>query len=374
MSSLTGVFSSIASITTGSFASLTAPTTNAASTDDYTMCQDYDYKAMGIATDPYCNVTYGIPPDALNADPVTVAQDLISKGQIDDTTGDPIDGSNYAKFVDECINRDISKPLGKDGAGDGKGCIFGNSYPDDNGVPNNNYYIHFIDQRVQTGLDGEDVAQTAPTTPTPTPTPTTPTPTTPTPTPTTPVPDPPALSDTKLNDWIKNHANYNGGSAIAYKKDFRTFLQLMGGDVYINNLLKLHPKTMLNITNNLSNPNNYAETYMATGITNYRKSNWDSQPDRRVALLIHEYTHSMDDGSGASKYYTAEKANASLQWDPSGYPMTNQAEFIACGFEWVVRNDPYNATVTKRERLQSMDPDYYNYLVNTFIPWMYKAH
>ncbi|MCX6728166.1 MAG: M15 family metallopeptidase [Candidatus Saccharibacteria bacterium] len=164
MSSLSGIFSSITSITTGSFATLTAQTANATSTGDYTMCQDDDYKALGLATDPYCNVTYGIPPEALKADPIDVASTLINSGQIDPDTGDPMSGSDYESFVAECTDR--ATPLGDTGSGntepDGSACIFGKDYK---GTPNNNYYIHYIDQRVQTGLDGEEMASNTTTDP-----------------------------------------------------------------------------------------------------------------------------------------------------------------------------------------------------------------
>ncbi len=150
MSSLSGIFSSIASISTGSFASLTSQTAKATSIEDYTMCQDYDYRDLNLATDPYCNVLYGIPTEALDADPIEVINALGS--QINPETGDPAIGSDYAKFVTDCIDR--VRPLGDAGANgsdsDGSECLFNNE--------NKNFYIHYIDQRVQSGLDGEDLS------------------------------------------------------------------------------------------------------------------------------------------------------------------------------------------------------------------------
>jgi len=165
MSSLSGVMSSIASITSGSFASITSPTTKATSVDDYTMCQDFDYndiKSDGskvkLATDPYCNVAYGVPPEALNADPIEVANALVTAGEIDSQTGEPLAGSKYETFITNCINRE--RPLGDSGANqtdsNGSECLFTDS--------NKNYYIHYIDQRVQSGMDGE--VQTNSSTPT----------------------------------------------------------------------------------------------------------------------------------------------------------------------------------------------------------------
>jgi len=151
MSSLAGILSSVASITTGSLASITAPSTRAASTDDFTQCQDEDYKALHVATDPFCNVVYGIPPDALNTSPVTVAKTLLSQGQIDPDKGEPVAGSEYASFVTECINR--ADPLGNKGSnttGNGSNCLFNSK--------NQNYYLHYIDQRVQADMDGETLA------------------------------------------------------------------------------------------------------------------------------------------------------------------------------------------------------------------------
>jgi len=170
MSSLSGVMSSIASMTSSSFATIATPTTKATSVDDYTMCQDYAYndiKGDGsnikLATDPYCNVAYGIPPEYLDADPVAVADALIKAGEIrgeTDSNGEAgeIIGTKYKQFITDCIDRTI--PLGDSGSGvqesDGSNCIANDS--------NKNFYIYYIDQRVQTGMDGE--VQTNSSTPT----------------------------------------------------------------------------------------------------------------------------------------------------------------------------------------------------------------
>jgi len=159
MSSLSGVMSSIASITSSSFATITSPATKAAGVDDYTMCQDYAYNDLNgdgntsdrVATDPYCNVAYGIPPEYLDADPVKVSDALIAAGQINPETGEII-GTDYKKFVTDCIDRTI--PLGDSGSdvqeSDGSNCIANDS--------NKNFYIYYIDQRVQTGMDEDDPA------------------------------------------------------------------------------------------------------------------------------------------------------------------------------------------------------------------------
>lgn len=157
VSSLSGTLTSIASIPINAFSSL-SPITKADSVEDYSMCQDFDYNdikgdgsKVKIATDPYCNVMYGIPPEALDADPIKVANEL--NGEIDPDTGDALAGSKYEKFISDCINRD--RPLGDSGANqndsNGSECLFNNE--------NKNYYIHYIDQRVQTGMDDEQQAE-----------------------------------------------------------------------------------------------------------------------------------------------------------------------------------------------------------------------
>jgi LAS superfamily LD-carboxypeptidase LdcB len=147
-SSPSSVLGSVASIATGSFGMLTPRVAQAASTDEYTMCQDYDYRDMNLATDPYCNVTYGIPADALEMDPLEVIDAL--GDQIDPETGDPASGSQYEDFVKDCIDR--KTPLGDDSDGsDGSKCMF------DAKPMNKYYYVHYIDQRVQAGLDGAEV-------------------------------------------------------------------------------------------------------------------------------------------------------------------------------------------------------------------------
>ena len=151
VSSLSGSISSALSIVGSSVKSL-LPTTNAISNEQYksslNVCQDIDYNAMGIATDPFCNVIYGIPPQYLDKDPLAVIDSL--SGQINDVTGNPIPGSNYDKFITNCIER--VEPLDPSTGGD---CAINPSNAD--------YYLRFSDQRIQNYMDGED-AVVAPTT------------------------------------------------------------------------------------------------------------------------------------------------------------------------------------------------------------------
>lgn len=188
MSSISGTLSSVASLSLNSFSFLSPQNTKAASVDDYTMCQDIDYKELGIATDPYCNIIYAVPPESLTKDPIDIADALIFQEdpqnigsfmpQINEETGDPLAGSVYETFVTDCINRDI--PLGienesaiEDDAKSGKECLFGakvllkrwstwewlgnppalTEVIHTKYITNNNFYIHYIDQRVENGME-----------------------------------------------------------------------------------------------------------------------------------------------------------------------------------------------------------------------------
>ncbi|MEI6054359.1 MAG: hypothetical protein WCQ49_03275, partial [Candidatus Saccharibacteria bacterium] len=75
-SSISGSLSSIASLLPNSI-KLLSPMTKAADTGDYTVCTDEDYKSMHIATDPFCNISYGIPKQDLGIDPITVIENMI---------------------------------------------------------------------------------------------------------------------------------------------------------------------------------------------------------------------------------------------------------------------------------------------------------
>ncbi len=157
MSSFSGIISSIASMTTGSISKLINTNVKAADPEaEYKMCQDFDYRELDLATDPFCNVVYGIPPGSLDKDPMDVLEDMIGKRAIDEM-GQVIPGSDYEEFLENCINRDRS--LGDTGESDGNnnGYVTGKSCLFDKKT-NGDYYLYNIDQRIQNGMDGETAA------------------------------------------------------------------------------------------------------------------------------------------------------------------------------------------------------------------------
>lgn len=183
MSSLPSVLSSLLSIPTRSLAMVTSNNVMATdSIDNYTMCPDLDYNNLTdvedgtgdkvqIATDPYCNVMYGIPPDALETEPMDVVAALESQKNVDGTILKQIDdkgmivvGSDYQKFFTNCISRE--RPLGDMGPdfqqSDGRECLFDDDPSDDTPLStthyNSNYYLYYIDQRALSAMDDEEMA------------------------------------------------------------------------------------------------------------------------------------------------------------------------------------------------------------------------
>ena len=144
MSSLTSTISSLIGFSGNSIASIVSLKTKADnSAAAYSVCQDTTYRELGVATDPYCNVVYGIPTEYLNKDPTTVAQDLKNKGDIDDQ-GNIVDKSSYSTFISNCINRGTDSPLGSND-NNGKACLVNDSNAD--------YYLYYIDNRAVTNLE-----------------------------------------------------------------------------------------------------------------------------------------------------------------------------------------------------------------------------
>jgi hypothetical protein len=146
------ILSGVGSVMSSAFSGL-LPTTNALSTAQYEasleMCNDYDYVRLHAATTPFCNVIYGIPPEYLDKDPMKVVDELVAKNELDAESGQP--KGDYKDFIKDCIQGTATKPLGSDISTDSEGddgtkCIFSDA--------NANYYLHFVDERVDEGLDG----------------------------------------------------------------------------------------------------------------------------------------------------------------------------------------------------------------------------
>jgi len=152
VSSISGSIRSVGSIVSSSFAGI-IPKSSALDTANQTAafksCNDSDIQTLQIASDPFCNPIFGIPPKYLDRDPSAVADALA--GQYDEETGEPIPGSNYAKYVTNCISRDI--PLGS-GGDDGSGSTDGSECKINDQNANADFYLFYIDQRTDASMDG----------------------------------------------------------------------------------------------------------------------------------------------------------------------------------------------------------------------------
>jgi murein DD-endopeptidase MepM/ murein hydrolase activator NlpD len=147
--SLLGYVSTTSSIVTRSLATVFTPSTFAANTvADFELCEDVEYRELGLATDPFCNPIRGIPPTYLDIDPIDVVEDLQSRGYLEnvDTQETPTITDKYQKFIKNCIDRE--SPLGDDGetGNNGDECFI-----DDQ--EDANLYLYQIDSRVLDGME-----------------------------------------------------------------------------------------------------------------------------------------------------------------------------------------------------------------------------
>ncbi len=134
------------------------PSSSALTTEQYKasldVCQDVDITDAGYAADPFCNVIRGIPARYLDKDPLAVIDQLVAAGDLTEN-GKPT--GNYPDFIKKCIS--TSAPLGYSSADTGysaeeaKDCIINDA--------NSNYYLNYMDQRVNLGLSDEDTEEAA---------------------------------------------------------------------------------------------------------------------------------------------------------------------------------------------------------------------
>ncbi len=87
---------------------ITGTNVSAADEREYKLCPDEEYKELNLATDPFCNVVYGLSPDLLAMDPDQVRMEMIDGGYVDSETGEPI--GRYEEFLNTCV--DSAAPFG----------------------------------------------------------------------------------------------------------------------------------------------------------------------------------------------------------------------------------------------------------------------
>lgn len=149
VASIGGSLTMLGSIVSSSFSSI-LPTSKALTNEQlraaYTSSNDLDLNYLGVAADPFGNPIFGIPKRYLDRDPIEVSKAL--SGQYNEETGRPVPNSTYASYVTDCIER--VNPLGSggddDSGDDGSKCKINDS--------NANYYLFYMDQRIDAGMDG----------------------------------------------------------------------------------------------------------------------------------------------------------------------------------------------------------------------------
>lgn len=122
------------------------------------VCEDPDAEEVGYAVDPFCNVIRGISPQYLDKDPVAVIDSLIANGDLNPSTEQPT--TQYSDFISKCITN--TEPVGYSDPSTGfdpaeaEMCKITSSKVADR-------YIFHMDQRIELGMNGEDVADSVPT-------------------------------------------------------------------------------------------------------------------------------------------------------------------------------------------------------------------
>ena len=76
----------------------------------YQQCPDETYREMNMAADSSCSLLFGLPKEAMEADPVEVAEWMAANNEIDpeSETGEAKDNDNdwnYKKFIENCIDQ-----------------------------------------------------------------------------------------------------------------------------------------------------------------------------------------------------------------------------------------------------------------------------
>ncbi len=149
MGSISGILSSIGTITTSSFGSLFGKSVSAADdgTAQYQLCDDPAVSQSSIAAGPFCNIYYGVPQESLGTDPNVVLQYMLDNNQINDESGDPIPDSEYDTYMQTCT----------DGTTDQlDSCAVSTANDADTQKKIAMYSLWTIDHRIQKTMDNQD--------------------------------------------------------------------------------------------------------------------------------------------------------------------------------------------------------------------------
>lgn len=150
----------IANLVPKTFGSIMQPV-GALSDDYFGHCNDPMYQSLGIQAGPFCEVRYYMSDQELAMDPVQNAVWMAKTGNIDPAsdTGQAKDNGetwNYAKFLDECVNRTAGWGEPQDETkGDGRDCI-----DPKNQQLNDHFRVYTMDLSLNNSMDQTDQTQT----------------------------------------------------------------------------------------------------------------------------------------------------------------------------------------------------------------------
>lgn len=176
-SSLATSAGGVLSIVPRSFSSLT----NTAGAEAYKKadlyggkCVDTGLDQIGVDADAFCNPSYVMSGDEMNANIEATINYMADNNYIDKDTGnpkEPLDDNDYQKYLDNCANR--VDPLGEASVSIEDGDYYwkvGDKCMDQNEMMSN-FRTYTMDQSISGTMDGDTVESTTATTPvTPTPT------------------------------------------------------------------------------------------------------------------------------------------------------------------------------------------------------------
>jgi len=144
INSASGAFSSLAALSSQSFASiLGSSSATAATAEQYSLCEDPAVTQDGVAAGPFCNIEYGIPPEYLDMDPQKIVDDLVVSGDVDQDTGDPIekdDAGSLSQWISICTDGGTEQL---------KNCRIVDE-------KTAKYSLYIIDHRIQESMDEDD--------------------------------------------------------------------------------------------------------------------------------------------------------------------------------------------------------------------------
>lgn len=146
----------LGSFSAASHSLLSVFTSKATSNDEFSVCQDPEYAELNLATDPFCNVRYGLSTAALNKDPEDVLSFMIKNGHVDEISGEP-KSDEFKGYIKNCVERTNSiGGYSDDNSDTGEGCIEGGKDSDRNTM----FRLYLIDKSIITEMEGESSSST----------------------------------------------------------------------------------------------------------------------------------------------------------------------------------------------------------------------